>query len=710
MKNLKKAIALCLSLMLILSFPVSASAAAPSNPITNPAEDVLIDEDRTGSLTIYKYDLTNAEKDGVWDSSYVSTGRYDEEGVNNILGGAVRAGDNDNQSDLGNGEVSYGYAIKGVEFSYLRIADIVQFSESEADGRTDNHVEVLYGIDKVKGADFLRALGLENGAKRYTNADQLDAAKYYYQSDILIDALAAGLEANSTTVKNAMENYVAANGGTAMPLTDSYGKTEAHDLELGLYLVVETQVPEMVVSTTNPFLVSVPMTTVDGTNAEDGGERWFYDITLYPKNLTGIPSLEKTLRENVSDTGKHDGSTTDITDGFAHTGTASAGDVIDYQIISTLPSITSESTYLSCYTFVDTLSKGLTYTKGDVVLEFFTDAECTDLITTWKEADGFFSVAYNTAAAGESVMTIEMTERGLSEINASKSVYSGSSMVNSGFSDCTVRITYTAKMDSDNSVVFGDNGNDNKVVLTWKRTSDNYYDTLVDDAHVYTYGIDLTKMFSDGKGDFSKVEFIVQNDSDYYYVQAELNEAEGVYYVTDHTSNPEAATHFIPVASNGNPGKVIIKGLEDDTYTITEIRTDNGYTLLKDDIEIVISQKETTELCDIYESDVLGLIQNDPRYATIINDTGDLKNMPQVHLEHHLLTASATVDGNAVNMLEDNGSKNAEAPLTVVNTRGFDLPETGDHGTMIFTVLGIVAMAGAATVIVLTSKKKNGSR
>ena len=706
MKNLKKAIALCLSLMLILSFPVSASAVAASDP----TENVLIDEERTGSLTIYKYDLTNAEKDGVWDSSYVSTGRYDETGVNNILGGAVRAGDNDSQSNLGNGEVSYGYAIKGVEFTYLQIADIVQFSESEADGRTDNHVEVLYGIDKVKGADFLRALGLENGAKRYTNADQLDAAKYYYQSDILIDSLAAGLEANSTTVKNAMENYVAANGGTAMPLTDSYGKTEAHDLDLGLYLVAETKVPEMVVSTTNPFLVSIPMTTINGTNAEDGGERWFYDITLYPKNLTGIPSLEKTLRENIQDTGKHDGSTTDINDGFAHTGTASAGDVIDYQIISTLPSITSESTYLSCYTFVDTLSKGLTYTKGDVVLAFFKDAACTDLITTWKEADGFFSVVYNTASSGEGVMTIEMTERGLSEINTSKSVYSGSSMVNTGFSDCTVRITYTAKMDSDNSVTFGDNGNDNKVVLTWKRTSDNYYDTLVDDAHVYTYGIDLTKMFSDGKGDFSKVEFIVQNDSDYYYVQAELNEAEGIYYVTNHTSNPDAATRFIPVASNGKPGKVIIKGLEDDSYTITEIRTDNGYTLLKDDIEIVISQKETTSLCDIYDSDVLGLIQNDPRYATIINNTGDLKNMPQVHLEHHLLTASATVDGNAVNMLEDNSSKNAEAPLTVVNTRGFDLPETGDHGTMIFTVLGIVAMAGAATIIVLTSKKKNNSR
>ena len=88
MKNLKKAIALCLSLMLILSFPVSASAVEPNDP----TENVLIDEDRTGSLTIYKYDLTNAEKDGVWDSSYVSTGRYDEEGVNIQTSNARKAG------------------------------------------------------------------------------------------------------------------------------------------------------------------------------------------------------------------------------------------------------------------------------------------------------------------------------------------------------------------------------------------------------------------------------------------------------------------------------------------------------------------------------------------------------------------------------------------------------------------------------------------
>ena len=703
MKNFKKIMSLLLALTLCLSFPVAASAAAYNGD--DPREGVLIDEEAEGSLTIYKYDLTNAEKDGVWDSSYVSTGVYDEAGVNNVLGGST-------ESDLGNGEVSYGYAIKGVEFSYLKVADIVQFTESEADSRTDNHVETLYGIDKVKGADFLKALGLENGDKRYTNADHLNANQYFYQSDVLIDALAAGLESNSTTVKNALEAYMAANSGVAMPLTDSYGKTEAKNLDLGLYLLVETKVPEMVTSTTDPFLVSVPMTTINGTNADNGGTTWIYDITLYPKNLTGIPTLEKTLRENKNDTGKHNGSTSNITDGYAHTGTASAGDVLDYQIISTLPTITSESTYLSCYTFVDTLSKGLTYTKGDVVLEFFTDAACTDKIASWKETDGKFSVAYNTSSAGEGVMTIEMTAEGLAEINTSKTVYADASMVNTGYSDCTVRITYTAKMDSDNSVVFGDIGNDNKVVLTWKRTSDNYYDTLVDDAHVFTYGIDLTKKFSDGKGNFANVQFVIKNDTDNYFVKAALNAEEGIYYVTEHVANADEATLFTPVTPVAVPksgeaqNKIIVKGLEDDTYTITEIRTDNGYVLLKDDIEVVISQAETTELCDIYESDVLGLIQNDPRYAEIINDTGDLKNMPQKHLEHHLLTASATVDGNKVTMLVDNGSENAEAPLTVVNTRGFDLPETGDNGTLMFTVFGILIMAGAAGVLYIATRKK----
>ena len=184
------------------------------------------------------------------------------------------------------------------------------------------------------------------------------------------------------------------------------------------------------------------------------------------------------------------------------------------------------------------------------------------------------------------------------------------------------------------------------------------------------------------------------------------------------------ATHFIPVDSNGKPGKIIIKGLEDDVYTITEVRTDDGYTLLKEDIEVVISQVESNVLCEIYGTDVAGLIQNDPRYAEAIiqeaiqkgymktdgNLADVLNNMPQKQLAHKLLTASATVDGNDVNMLTENGSVNALAPLTVVNTPGFDLPQTGDNGVWMYGVIGITMMAMAMLVIVVATKKSKNAQ
>ena len=300
MKKFTKVIALILSLTLLLCFPIGVSAAEP--------EDTGVDTAAKGSLTIYKVDLTNAKKDGAWDSSYVSTGVYDQI-VNDTL---------------------TSYALKDVEFTYLRVADVVQLTGSAADGVDSDHVETLYGISKTAGADLLNALGLENGANRYEKADgsdQLGDSNYYYQSDTLISALSTALKANATTVKNALEAYVT-ESGTAMPLTDTYGKTKAENLELGLYLVVETKVPEMVTSTCNPFFVCLPMTSSGGS--------WIYDVTVYPKNLTGNPTLDKTLRESKDDTGKHNGSGS-ITDGYADTGTASDGDSVDYQIISTLP-------------------------------------------------------------------------------------------------------------------------------------------------------------------------------------------------------------------------------------------------------------------------------------------------------------------------------------------------------------------------------------
>ena len=145
---------------------------------------------------------------------------------------------------------------------------------------------------------------------------------------------------------------------------------------------------------------------------------------------------------------------------------------------------------------------------------------------------------------------------------------------------------YTATVNSDASVTLGDSGNANDISLVWSRTNNKYSNSLQDRNYVYSYGIDLTKTFSDNKGDATKVQFKLYNSTDAYYVIAKKAE-DGLYYVTGKTMDKAQATTFTPAAS----GKLYIKGLEGDKYQLTEVATADGYTLLKD--QMVIDIEET---------------------------------------------------------------------------------------------------------------------
>lgn len=265
MKKTKRLWALLLAMIMALGL-VTTAFAAPT-----------IDSGRKASLSLYKYDITAASADGAWDAaSYVSTGVQDDAATDKLAQ----------------------YAIQGVEFSYLRVASISAYSQRVSG---QYKVGVLYGF--ADDAVF-QAIGL-------TKADAYKSGNgvFYFTSDKLNKALADALADNATTVKNALEIAVR-NGGKAMPETDENGHSKVGGLEQGLYLVVETRVPENVTSTCNPFFVSLPMTTIDGKD-------WNYDVTVYPKNQTGSPDLEKAVREDKNSTGKN-GGTANIADGYAH--------------------------------------------------------------------------------------------------------------------------------------------------------------------------------------------------------------------------------------------------------------------------------------------------------------------------------------------------------------------------------------------------------
>ena len=451
---------------LLALVPVSSTVYAATSAVTtnNTAtkNDLLnadiIDESKTGSISIYKYDITAAEAAGDYKAgTYKATGEADSR-VESAL---------------------KDYAIEGVQFSYLRVGNVETHSAQEGTG---TNIELVYEIP-TELAKILGLTGKDNvdmtGEKEANPCH--NTGVYHVTSQKITDAMEALLKEDNVAAKNALESYLydygtedsttdqkTKAGVVNLPKTDKNGYTHAEDLQLGLYLFVETEVPEQVVETVNPWFVQLPFTntsaqtsedgvsygsngshaedgvtnseSADGTQAhESGGESWLYDMVVYPKNQTGNPTLDKSVRNAYSNTISeasgvasktdknmtvHNGSdyisrndsdslvvfnkdtnaknTEDInaekyvanrggytadgvtagkggagySEDFAYrdTTTASEGDVLDYILVSKLPHISSKATFLSEYTFTDTLSKGISYNR-DLKIAFYNNAE-----------------------------------------------------------------------------------------------------------------------------------------------------------------------------------------------------------------------------------------------------------------------------------------------------------------------------------------------
>ena len=588
---------------------MAAAMAATMMVSVSAAPSDIIDTSKTGSLTIHKYDLTAAEAAGVDVSGYQNNGEVDAEAA----------------AELAN------YAIAGVEYTYIRVGDINTSSEN-------GEIKLLYDIPD----ELETVLDLED--TRNNNN---------YTSDEINQAL-ADLMTDNTAGKDALFDYFeAAPGKTAMDLTDSTGMTSDSEMELGLYLVVETKVPANVHTTTDPFFVSLPMT-------DETGDEWFYDVNVYPKNQTETEQVDKLVKQ-------HD----DTDAAYQDIATGSIGDQMDYTFVTKLPKITDQATYLTQYQFADTIQEGLTYNKDFTIYIYGnrTDAEAnatSAAIATWQQGQGNFTVTYG---EGDKSATVALTAAGLAAINPAYSEY-------------YIVVSYSCVI-NDNAVL-GDASNPNDVTLSYSRTNTADVETVTDTARVFSYGINLEKTFSGQVGNPENVQFVLQNQTNGHYITAVAASA-GVYNVTDNNkSSDEAnATKFSPNAD----GSLIINGLEADTYVLTEIHTDAGFSLLKEPMTIVINQTideiipSTNTLYDSTTEDTPVVVNNGDR-------------------------ASATVDGSAANMSSDDTSANAYVDMVVVNTPTFVLPQTGGNGTLIFTLAGCgIALAAFAFVMVRRSSK-----
>lgn len=129
--------------------------------------------------------------------------------------------------------------------------------------------------------------------KYYDGITKGNAVTYkdYFDSDAEFTASTLKDNVKSKEVKGL-------NGEPGEKKTNVDGKVEFTGLKVGLYLVIETTLPQAVTKKADPFLVSIPMTRIgaDENETENPNNKvWMYDVTVYPKNsiAQGDVTLEK---------------------------------------------------------------------------------------------------------------------------------------------------------------------------------------------------------------------------------------------------------------------------------------------------------------------------------------------------------------------------------------------------------------------------------
>lgn len=421
--------------------------------------------------------------------------------------------------------------------------------------------------------------------------------------------------ANKTKVINFVNTYKGANKES----TDENGTASFTELDLNaLYVFAETDATNAALASDGskvnvtkvsvPFLVSLPFTGSDGTTVTN--------LRVYPKNSTGTESIDKNIIENNTK---------------KKTTVANIGDTINYEVTYSVPVPENGLTELK---IVDTMDKGLTFKNEASNITVIND----------KGAEGSEKkLTYNTeytVSLDKNTVTIDFAK------------YLNSLQKNSTE---TFTITYTVKLNE--NAVLGQTGNKNKVYLEYQNYGEKEPKKTTDkDTTVFTYGIDLTKK-GEGTDVLEGVKFEL-TDSENQPVKVQKN-GTNEFYTPGGTSNE---------VTTATDRKIYIRGLKPGTYKLTETKTKAGYVLLKDPVEIMITQKEA-------ESGI----------------------------------AEATVGRKPVTMQNDqknSDSKTAEVPLTVVNSKGFDLPATGGRGIALFTIAGIAIVAAAGSLLFMRKRSK----
>lgn len=390
------------------------------------------------------------------------------------------------------------------------------------------------------------------------------------------------------------------------------------------------------------------------------------NLTTTPK--ASAPTVEKKVQENTKVTENKGYGT-----GYNDVADWNIGDAVPFKLIGALPAMSGYDTYK--YVFHDTLSAGLTLNAGSVKVYLAESADANLSSLTPLTAGKDYTL--ETSPAG-SHCSFEVVFNDLTEVT----IPEGSEYI---------IVAYTATLNKNAEI--GLNGNPNDVYLEF---SNNPYDeedtntTPKDTVIVFTYELDTTKV-DGGSADpenptkLPGAQFVLLNEKGdkvakidtankfdgWVNLPAGTGEGDAITYedwTTYNTTNPVILT-------SDSDGLFRVIGLDDGTYKLREIQAPDGFNLLPNDVEVVITAET--------------------------NNGQDWSGT----------AAEALTDLNVTaNKEPGNGQASTGiAAITIANNKGATLPETGGMGTTVFYVLGGILAVGAG-VLLVARRRMRGER
>lgn len=354
------------------------------------------------------------------------------------------------------------------------------------------------------------------------------------------------------------------------------------------------------------------------------------------------PSIDKKITGSTTADGK---ATTDTNPNEKGNDVA-IGDIVNYEITTHIPSYSKQYSEV-IVNISDTLSKGLTLNEDSILI--------------------------NGKAVDATMGTLTTSDRGFEFV-----IKSDYALANG---NKAITVTYSATVNNQVEKNFDPNTNTAKLVYSNDPTDKDI--TKETESKTYTYTFSIGAALSASIQNYNKkVNQIIKVDADGKVISTKTSESglekdkvievkEGAEFTLTNKK-----THKSYTATTGADGGLTFENLDAGEYTLVETKAPSGFALSNKEIPVVIAATYT----DKGELDTLTITidgQRTSTYKAEYTAEGKVKTI-------NTITAEVT---------------------DVVNTKLGTLPSTGGMGTYLFTIIGVVVMAGAAGAFFMSRRR-----